>query len=557
MARTLLIISMLLAVTAASAADEPLAEYSLGTSLTATVDLDGAIVVHVSDGAFSAPALTCVWPRTVDPRLQADPEIFVTLAREGDVYGRRGFTLDADDDDDGRVNEDRLDGRDNDGDGHIDEDFAAISHAMAAWNWRHGGRSRHLETYHWSYPHLTSLLAAVFTADEGSNPDPLRLSVPDAGWIQADEFCFRAGATGPAFVARIPDPASSGQWLWLGAAVLDTQPRRLATERVHASHDELTIPFLGSTQTIVLAAGPTRLQLAHTLAVAATLRDGVEDPVSGQRIVWLPAAVPTTIPASHLPAADLRAVPAGGFDLALNYTDAPQLFFDPDLFALDGVALAEPVSVAWAAAGERSSISLDWPPDGSLIDACHPYDHLDPAGPGTLILRYSDPAPASGRDLTGVLEDGRRATMPATVEALEVEVTGAAEPALEPGDQRLQLSPVLLSNFPNPFRSSTQVSYQIPATAGEAFLWEGEGDPPFDPRQRLPFASGSASVSVIVYDLEGREIATLQDGILGVGQYQASWNGTDHMGRIMASGAYFCKLQIEKWSVTKRLIFIR
>ena len=98
---------------------------------------------------------------------------------------------------------------------------------------------------------------------------------------------------------------------------------------------------------------------------------------------------------------------------------------------------------------------------------------------------------------------------------------------------------------------------QVPATAGEAFLWEGDGEPPFDARQRLPFAGGGATVSVVVYDLEGREIATLFTGILGVGRYQARWDGMDHAGRIMASGAYFCKLQIENWSVTKRLIFIR
>jgi hypothetical protein len=50
--------------------------------------------------------------------------------RELDAGGARLPAPNADDDRDGRVDEDWLDGRDNDGDGRIDEDFAAISNQM-------------------------------------------------------------------------------------------------------------------------------------------------------------------------------------------------------------------------------------------------------------------------------------------------------------------------------------------------------------------------------------------------------------------------------------------
>src|SRR5262245_5037278 len=50
--------------------------------------------------------------------------------REGAVGGARKPSPNADDDRDGKTDEDWLDGRDNDGDGRIDEDFAAISNQM-------------------------------------------------------------------------------------------------------------------------------------------------------------------------------------------------------------------------------------------------------------------------------------------------------------------------------------------------------------------------------------------------------------------------------------------
>jgi hypothetical protein len=50
--------------------------------------------------------------------------------REGALGGERKPSSNADDDHDGKIDEDWLDGRDNDGDGRIDEDFAAISNQM-------------------------------------------------------------------------------------------------------------------------------------------------------------------------------------------------------------------------------------------------------------------------------------------------------------------------------------------------------------------------------------------------------------------------------------------
>jgi hypothetical protein len=54
----------------------------------------------------------------------------IYLTRELAAGGARAPATNADDDRDGRTDEDWLDGRDNDNDGRIDEDFAAISNQM-------------------------------------------------------------------------------------------------------------------------------------------------------------------------------------------------------------------------------------------------------------------------------------------------------------------------------------------------------------------------------------------------------------------------------------------
>ncbi|MCZ6766743.1 MAG: hypothetical protein O7D32_07405 [bacterium] len=51
-------------------------------------------------------------------------------SEEGSKGGDRIPSIDADDDGDGRIDEDRLDGYDNDGDGLVDEDYGAIGRAM-------------------------------------------------------------------------------------------------------------------------------------------------------------------------------------------------------------------------------------------------------------------------------------------------------------------------------------------------------------------------------------------------------------------------------------------
>ena len=72
-----------------------------------------------------------------------------------------------------------------------------------------------------------------------------------------------------------------------------------------------------------------------------------------------------------------------------------------------------------------------------------------------------------------------------------------------------------LVNHPNPFNPSTTFRFNL------------------DHRQHVELA---------VYDVAGRRVATLQDGLLESGPHALAWHGCDDTGRSLASGVYCAKL---------------
>ena len=83
----------------------------------------------------------------------------------------------------------------------------------------------------------------------------------------------------------------------------------------------------------------------------------------------------------------------------------------------------------------------------------------------------------------------------------------------------------LSSNFPNPFNSTTNFSF---STSSQSF------------------------VSLRVYDLLGKEVATVVSEGLPAGNYSRKWNAFG-----LASGVYFYRLQVGSFTETKKLILLR
>ncbi len=83
----------------------------------------------------------------------------------------------------------------------------------------------------------------------------------------------------------------------------------------------------------------------------------------------------------------------------------------------------------------------------------------------------------------------------------------------------------LLQNYPNPFNPSTTIIYEIP---------------------------NRTYVTLEIYDVLGRKIATLVDGIQEAGRYKAIWDV-----RTMSSGVYFYRLTAGQQIFAKKMVIIR
>jgi hypothetical protein len=119
---------------------------------------------------------------------------------------------------------------------------------------------------------------------------------------------------------------------------------------------------------------------------------------------------------------------------------------------------------------------------------------------------------------------------------------------------------------PELFRRSTQLtlataaSFALPSSATDVRTTStevplssvlGQNYPnPFNPTTRIPFTVASAQhVKIIVYDVLGRERATLLDQPMAPGSYAVDWNA-----KAMESGVYFCRMTGETMSSVMKLI---
>jgi len=81
---------------------------------------------------------------------------------------------------------------------------------------------------------------------------------------------------------------------------------------------------------------------------------------------------------------------------------------------------------------------------------------------------------------------------------------------------------------------------------------------PFNPRANVRFAVPvTTTIRVQVFDLRGRLVRTLQDGVLAAGNHTVTWDGTDGGGRMAATGVYFVRLDDGRESKTVKAVLAK
>jgi hypothetical protein len=81
---------------------------------------------------------------------------------------------------------------------------------------------------------------------------------------------------------------------------------------------------------------------------------------------------------------------------------------------------------------------------------------------------------------------------------------------------------------------------------------------PFSDAVMIPYELAAASVvKLAVYDLSGRELAELSNGLLPAGSYQARWNGRTTAGAMLPNGVYVVRLVADGRAQTRKLAMQR
>ena len=83
----------------------------------------------------------------------------------------------------------------------------------------------------------------------------------------------------------------------------------------------------------------------------------------------------------------------------------------------------------------------------------------------------------------------------------------------------------LYDNYPNPFNPVTRIKFDLP---------------------------DNSSVKLFIYDVTGKLVTELLNTQLTAGSYNVNWNATD-----VSSGIYMVRIQTEKYTDVKRMIFLK
>ncbi|MHC1736774.1 MAG: T9SS type A sorting domain-containing protein [Ignavibacteriaceae bacterium] len=139
--------------------------------------------------------------------------------------------------------------------------------------------------------------------------------------------------------------------------------------------------------------------------------------------------------------------------------------------------------------------------DTALVSAFYPPDSINIARRDSFVLR-ADAVIFEEATLTSII----------------------AEPNMTP--ETFSLS----QNYPNPFNPTTQIKFQLPI---------------------------DSRVDLRIYDILGREVATLLSDDLKTGYYTTEWNGRNNSGVMVSSGIYIYRIVAGKFVQTKKMMMLK
>ena len=88
----------------------------------------------------------------------------------------------------------------------------------------------------------------------------------------------------------------------------------------------------------------------------------------------------------------------------------------------------------------------------------------------------------------------------------------------------------IFQNFPNPFNPATSITFDV---------------------------AKMDEISIIVYDIAGKEVATLASGTYTPGSYMVEWNAVSNQGHDIASGMYIYRYISSENDLTRKMLYLK
>ena len=88
----------------------------------------------------------------------------------------------------------------------------------------------------------------------------------------------------------------------------------------------------------------------------------------------------------------------------------------------------------------------------------------------------------------------------------------------------------LHQNYPNPFNPTTTISYSLNRTT---------------------------NVSLMIFDLTGKEVTTLVKARQAASRYSVNWDGRDSQGKLVPTGIYIYRIVTDDFAQSKKMVFVQ
>ena len=179
---------------------------------------------------------------------------------------------------------------------------------------------------------------------------------------------------------------------------------------------------------------------------------------------------------------------------------------------------------------------------------------VDPGPPTTLRVRLRDGG--SGlKDVRVMQSKNATVNVPAFAAGIQTNVFVTAEKTDESKRSTVMLE---VEDMAGNVTTCDPVLTTLSADVPEAFALDQNYPNPFNPTTRIAFQLAEPSdVRLTVYDVVGREVATLVAGPMEAGTYEVEWNGTDASGRLLPSGMYLYRLTTGAFTQTRTMTLLK